>query len=151
MYADENLAEKPKKLEERGGAYYSEAAISLISAIYNNKNEIHTVNVLNEGTIANIPYDAVIEANCIVGRNGAKPLNIGIADRRIAGLINAVKAYEQLTIEAAVSGDYHKALMALCANPLVHEYADAKAILDEFLTAHSPYLDYVRKRGCIER
>ncbi|HML36360.1 MAG TPA: 6-phospho-beta-glucosidase [Bacillota bacterium] len=147
MYADENLAEKPKKLEERGGAYYSEAAISLISAIYNNKNEVHTVNVLNEGTIANVPYDAVIEANCLVGKSGAKPINIGKADIRIAGLINAVKAYEQLTIEAAVSGEYHKALMALCANPLVHEYADAKAILDEFLTAHSPYLDYVKKRG----
>lgn len=146
LYDDENLAEKPKLLEERGGAYYSEAAISLISAVYNNKNENHVVNVRNEGTISNLPYDAVIEANCIVGRSGAKPLNLGMADVRIAGLLNAVKAYEQLTIEAAVSGDYHKALMALCANPLVHEFSDAKAILDEFLTAHRPYLDYVRKR-----
>ena len=146
LYADVNLAKKPKLLEERGGAYYSEAAISLISAVYNNKNENHIVNVRNEGTISNLPYDAVIEANCIVGRSGAKPLNIGMADVRIAGLLNAVKAYEQLTIEAAVSGDYHKALMALCANPLIHEFSDAKAILDEFLTAHHPYLDYVRKR-----
>ena len=146
LYADVNLAEKPKLLEERGGAYYSEAAISLISAVYNNKNENHIVNVRNEGTISNLPYDAVIEANCIVGRSGAKPLNLGMAEVRIAGLLNAVKAYEQLTIEAAVSGDYHKALMALCANPLVHESSDAKAILDEFLTAHHPYLDYVRKR-----
>ncbi|MDF3002426.1 MAG: family 4 glycosyl hydrolase, alpha-galactosidase/6-phospho-beta-glucosidase [Bacillota bacterium] len=146
LYADVNLAEKPKLLEERGGAYYSEAAISLISAVYNNKNENHVVNVRNEGTISNLPFDAVIEANCIVGRSGAKPLNLGMADVRIAGLLNAVKAYEQLTIEAAVSGDYHKALMALSANPLIHEFSDAKAILDEFLTAHRPYLDYVRKR-----
>ncbi|MDF2656490.1 MAG: family 4 glycosyl hydrolase, alpha-galactosidase/6-phospho-beta-glucosidase [Bacillota bacterium] len=146
LYADENLAEKPKLLEERGGAYYSEAAISLISAVYNNKNENHIVNVTNEGTISNLPYDAVIEANCIVGRSGAKPLILGKADVRIAGLLNAVKAYEQLTIEAAVSGDYHTALMALCANPLVNEFSDTKAILNEFLAAHRPYLDYVRKR-----
>jgi 6-phospho-beta-glucosidase len=145
LYKDENLDVKPKELEGRGGAYYSDAAISLISAIYNDKNEIHTINVLNNGTITNVPSDAIIEANCIVGRNGAEPIHIGAANTKIAGLINYVKAYEKLTIKAAVSGSYDDALMAINANPLVNEYSDAKAILDELLIAHRPYLDYVKK------
>ena len=60
LYSDENLCEKPKELEKRGGAYYSEAAISLIDAIYNNKNEIHTVNLKNCGAIADLPYDCLL-------------------------------------------------------------------------------------------
>ncbi|EPR14036.1 6-phospho-beta-glucosidase [Ruminiclostridium papyrosolvens] len=145
LYKDEDLNVKPKELEGRGGAYYSDAAISLISAIHNDKNEIHTINVLNNGTITNVPSDAIIEANCIVGRNGAEPIHIGAADTKIAGLINYVKSYEKLTIKAAVSGSYYDALMAINANPLVNEYSDAKAILDELLIAHKPYLDYVKK------
>jgi 6-phospho-beta-glucosidase len=145
IYKDEKLDVKPKQLEERGGAYYSDAAISLISAIYNDKNEIHTVNIMNNGTITNVPANSIIEANCIVGRNGARPVHIGAADVKIAGLINYVKAYEQLTINAAVTGSYHDALMAINSNPLIIEYSDGKAILDEFLLAHSPYLDYIKK------
>lgn len=146
IYKNEDLDVKPKELEGRGGAYYSDAAVSLISAIYNDKNEIHTVNVLNNGTITNVPDNAVIEANCIIGRNGPRPIHIGAAPAKISGLINLVKAYEQLTVKAAVSGSYYDALTAINANPLITEYADGKAILDEFIEAHSPYLDYIKKQ-----
>ncbi len=146
IYKNNDLDVKPKELEGRGGAYYSDAAVSLISAIYNDKNEIHTVNVLNNGTITNVPDNAVIEANCIIGRNGPRPIHIGAAPTKISGLINLVKAYEQLTVKAAVSGSYYDALTAINANPLITEYADGKAILDEFIEAHSPYLDYIKKQ-----
>ncbi len=146
IYKNNDLDVKPKELEGRGGAYYSDAAVSLISAIYNDKNEIHTVNVLNNGTITNVPDNAVIEANCIIGRNGPRPIHIGAAPAKISGLINLVKAYEQLTVKAAVSGSYYDALTAINANPLITEYADGKAILDEFIEAHSPYLDYIKKQ-----
>ncbi len=146
IYKNTDLDVKPKELEGRGGAYYSDAAVSLISAIYNDKNEIHTVNVLNNGTITNVPDNAVIEANCIIGRNGPRPIHIGAAPTKISGLINLVKAYEQLTVKAAVSGSYYDALTAINANPLITEYADGKAILDEFIEAHSPYLDYIKKQ-----
>lgn len=147
LYRNEDLKEKPKELEKRGGAYYSEAAVSLISAIYNNKNEIHTVNVLNNGTIANIPDNAVIEANALIGKSGARPLNIGKAPVKIAGLINSVKSYEQLTIQAAVKKDYYTALMALNANPLIADASKAPKVLDELIEEHKPYLDYMRKNS----
>ncbi|MGR5489094.1 family 4 glycosyl hydrolase, partial [Vibrio alfacsensis] len=37
IYKDPTLDTKPKLLEERGGAYYSEAACELMSSIHNNK------------------------------------------------------------------------------------------------------------------
>jgi 6-phospho-beta-glucosidase len=51
-----------------------------------------------------------------------------------------VKAYEQLTVEAAVNGDYDKGLMALVNNPLVPDIKRAKAILDDILRINHDYL-----------
>ncbi|MTQ97609.1 6-phospho-beta-glucosidase [Pseudoflavonifractor sp. BIOML-A6] len=144
-YKSPHLCEKPKELEQRGGAYYSEAAISLIDAIYGDKGEIHTVNLQNRGTISNLPYNAVIEANAIIGAGGATPLVIGEMPTRVAGLVNEVKAYEQLAVKAAVEQDYDIALSAMLANPFINDYEVGKTILDELVEAHSPYLDYLKR------
>ncbi|PMJ99971.1 6-phospho-beta-glucosidase [Vibrio sp. 10N.261.55.A7] len=140
LYKDENLAEKPKQLEERGGAYYSDASLNLVDAIYNNKNSIHVVNVQNNGAINTLPNDAVIECSAVVGSWGAKPLSVGDLSPKISGLLHQVKAYEQMAIEAAVHGDKEQALMALATNPLVPDITRAKAILNDILRENSDYL-----------
>ncbi|MGF7058752.1 6-phospho-beta-glucosidase [Brassicibacter mesophilus] len=150
IYVDPLLNHKPKELEERGGAYYSDAAVSLISAIFNDKNEIHTVNVENNGTIPELPYESVIETNCIVNRNGAHPLNIGKLPDKISGLIRMIKDYEALTIKSSMQGDYHIALQALIVNPLVQSVDKAIKILDEILKVnrdfiYSSYSEYFKK------
>ncbi|MDN3682981.1 6-phospho-beta-glucosidase [Vibrio tapetis subsp. quintayensis] len=140
LYKNVNLAEKPKELEERGGAYYSDASLNLVDAIYNNRNGIHVVNVPNNGAINSLPDDAVIECSAVVGSWGAKPIAVGELSANISGLLHQVKAYEQLTIEAAVDGDYEKALIALSNNPLVPDINRAKAILDDILHENARYL-----------
>lgn len=144
IYADQKLHEKPKQLEQRGGAYYSEAAVSLIDAIYNDRMEVHTVNIQNRGAITGLDYDAVIETNALIGRRGAVPLTIGKIPVRISGLIQEVKAYEQLTAKAAVERSYTGALMALMSNPFMNDYATSKAMLDEMIAAHPGYLGDLR-------
>ncbi|MDR7865888.1 MAG: 6-phospho-beta-glucosidase [Sporomusaceae bacterium] len=139
-YRDENLAEKPPELDKRGGAYYSEAAVSLISAIHNDKRELHAVNTRNNGAIAGLPADAVVEVNCRVGQGGATPLPVGDLPADALRLVQQVKAYERLAIEAAVSGDRATALAALSANPLVPAAADAAGLLAEILDANRQYL-----------
>ena len=99
----------------------------------------------NHGTISNLPYNAVIEANAIIGAGGATPLAIGEMPTRVAGLVNEVKAYEQLAVRAAVEKSYDIALAAMLANPFINDYEVGKAILDELIEAHSPYLDYLKK------
>lgn len=140
LYQNESLAEKPEQLEKRGGAYYSDASLNLVDAIYNDLKTIHVVNVRNNGTIATLPNDAVIECSAVVGSWGARPLMVGELSPAVIGLIGQVKAYEQLTVEAAVFGDYDKGLMALANNPLVPDISKAKSIFDDILKTNHDYL-----------
>lgn len=138
-YKDVNLREKPAALAKRGGARYSMAAICLIDSIYNDTNDVQVVDVFNNGIIPQLPDDVVIEVNCRIGRNGAAPLASDVP-ASVLGLIGQVKAYEEYTIEAAITGDRNKALIALLNNPLIHDVRDAKGILNELLEAHRAYL-----------
>lgn len=138
-YKDVNLREKPAALAKRGGARYSMAAICLIDSIYNDTNDVQVVDVFNNGIIPQLPDDVVIEVNCRIGRNGAAPLASDVP-ASVLGLISQVKAYEEYTIEAAITGDRNKALIALLNNPLIHDVRDARGILNELLEAHRAYL-----------
>lgn len=144
-YKDPNLKKKPKELEKRGGAHYSTAAVSLASAIHNNKKELHIVNTRNGSTIPCLPADCAIETNCMVDGSGAHPLVIGDIPLEIRGLLQAVKSYEELTVRAAVLGSRRVALQALVAHPLVPSYATAKKLLDRILEANAEYLPQFNK------
>ncbi|WYQ41992.1 6-phospho-beta-glucosidase [Bacillus sp. FSL W7-1321] len=136
LYKDPDLDIKPPQLEKRGGAYYSDAACNLISSIYNDKGDVQTLNTRNEGAITNLPNDTVVEVNCVVTKQGPIPLAIGELPYSINGLIQQIKSFELVAIEAAVTGSYEKALLALCINPLITSDVKAKEILDEMLEAH---------------
>ncbi len=145
LYKDPNLAIKPPQLMLRGGAYYSDAACNLIASIYNNKMDIHTVNVRNNGAIADLPDNVAVEANAVVGKFGAKALNVGHMPKQVRGLLQLMKNFEELTIEAAVSGDYNLALRALSANPLVPTTKIAKAMLDDIIRENAEFLPQFAK------
>lgn len=140
LYKDEELREKPKQLEQRGGAYYSDVACNLIDSIYNDKRDIQTVNTLNNGSIASLPADSIVEVSCVITKNGPKPIAIGDLPIAVQGLVQQIKSFERTTIDAAVTGDYHTALLAMTINPLVPSDTIAKQILDEMLAAHKEYL-----------
>jgi 6-phospho-beta-glucosidase len=136
MYGDPNLTEKPKLLEQRGGAYYSKAAVSLISALTNGKKEIHIVNTRNRGAIPDLPQDVVVEVPCVIDATGATPQEAEPLPAEIRGLVQMVKAFEELTVEAGVEGDRRKALQALLVHPLVSSFQIAKSLLEALLEAH---------------
>ncbi|WP_252237309.1 6-phospho-beta-glucosidase [Clostridium sp. ZBS17] len=141
LYKNENLDVKPTQLEKRGGAYYSDAAVSLISAIYNDKKEIHTVNIKNNGIIKGIPNDAIIETNCLIDKRGATPLALtGDLEIKILGLIQSVKAYETLAVESAITGDKNTAIMALTNNPLISSIDKSIKLVNELIEINKCYL-----------
>ncbi|MGN7175183.1 6-phospho-beta-glucosidase [Cytobacillus sp. SAFR-174] len=140
LYQNPDLAEKPPQLEKRGGAYYSDAACRLIHSIYTDKRDIQPVNTLNNGAIAGLPSDSAVEVSCIITKDGPKPIAVGELPIAVRGLVQAIKSFERVTIEAALTGDYNTALLALTINPLVSSDKIAKKILDEMLEAHRSYL-----------
>ncbi|SHN34804.1 6-phospho-beta-glucosidase [Gracilibacillus kekensis] len=147
IYSNKDLNVKPKQLEERGGAFYSDVACSLIDSIYNNKGDIQTVNACNNGAIADLPNDSVIEVNCFITKNGPKPIAIGSLPPQIKGDILQMKAFEELVILASISGDYNLAYQAFIANPLIKDERKIKSLLDELLCAHKEYLPQFNKGG----
>lgn len=147
LYRDETLDTKPEILNKRGGALYSEAAVSLIDAIENDKNEIHVVDVKNNGTYSFLDKNDVVETKCLINKNGATPLPLrDFNDTYMIGLMQAVKAYEKLTVEAAITGDYNKALAALMINPIIGDYWNSKAMLNELLEANKEFLPQFFKK-----
>jgi len=140
LYSAPELKEKPKVLEQRGGAWYSDVAVALISAIANHKNEVHIVNVTNRGALKGLPDEAVVEVPALVNRSGAHPLVIGEMPLAVRGLVQAVKAYEELTVEAAVTGSRQTALLALVAHPLVPTADVAMQLMARILEANRAYL-----------
>jgi len=141
QYKNPDLAIKPKELAHRGGALYSTAAVSVVDAIENYKNEYHVVNVKNSGSLPFMEDDDVVEIKCLVNRNGAAPVAVSKPQNLyIRGMMRAVKAYEKLTVSAAVNGSRADALAALMVHPLIGDYVRAKAVLDDMLAANAEFL-----------
>lgn len=140
LYKDPDLAVKPPQLEERGGAYYSDAAVRLISSIYNDKRDIQPVNTINNGAIASIPDDSAVEVSCVITKEGPRPIVHGDLPVAVRGLVQQIKSFERVGAEAAVTGSYDTALLAMTINPLVPSDKIGKAILDEMLEAHKEHL-----------
>jgi len=141
LYKDPELAVKPKALEQRGGAYYSDAACEVINAIYNDKQVEHYVNVPHHGQIDNIPADWSVEMTCILGRDGAKPHpRLTHFDEKALGLIYTIKGFEIAASQAAVSGELNDVLLALNLSPLIHFDMDAEKLARDMLIAHQKWL-----------
>lgn len=140
IYQDTRLQEKPKKLEERGGAYYSDVACGLMDSIYNDKQDIQTVNTFNKGAIPDLPDNVVIETNCVITNSGPKTIPVGPLPEIIKGLILQMKTFEDLVIRASLTGSYYDAYKALMINPLVADENLSKLVLDELIDAHQAYL-----------
>ncbi|HEX4501343.1 MAG TPA: 6-phospho-beta-glucosidase [Scandinavium sp.] len=140
-YKDPELHVKPPELDERGGAYYSDAACEVINAIYNDKQTEHYINIPHHGHIDNIPADWTVEMTCLLGRNGFTPHpRVRHFDDNVLGLIHTVKAFEITAARAALSGQFDDALLALTLNPLVDSDHDAAQLVRELLLAHQAHL-----------
>jgi 6-phospho-beta-glucosidase len=142
QYADPALKEKPALLEQRGGGGYADTAFAAMRAIYQNSGERQVLQVLNQDAIDGLPADASVEVPCILDEKGPRPLHMGKIPLPIRGLIQAVKGYESLTVEAAVTGSKRAALQALMAHPLVSDWETAQPLLDELLIANQPWIPW---------
>jgi 6-phospho-beta-glucosidase len=144
-YRDPALDTKPALLGQRGGAFYSEAAVGLIAALHGlDPDGVHAVNIRNSGTLPFLPDDAVIEVSGRVGADGAAALPVGPLPPDMAGLIGAVAGYEQLAVDAALHGGRQRVYRALLAHPLVGQHEYAEALTDRLLAANAQHLAWAR-------
>lgn len=139
-YADPNLAEKPEELGKRGGAHYSTAAFHLVDAIENDTGSRQVVCCRNNGAIPTFDRDVAVEVSAWIGANGATAIPQHAPEPAIRGLMQQIKAYESLTVEAAVTGDRETAFQALLSHPLTPNANGCRALLDDLLETNRPHL-----------
>jgi 6-phospho-beta-glucosidase len=142
MYADPALDTKPALLEQRGGAYYSEAAVALLASLAGDRRDTQVVNLRNHGTLPFLPDDAVIEVPAVIGADGPRAVPLAPVDPLLRGLIAHVSAYEELAVAAAIHGGRHRVLAALLAHPLTGQFGKASALTGRLLSENAAYLPW---------
>jgi 6-phospho-beta-glucosidase len=141
LYRDPSLDEKPALLEQRGGAFYSEAATGLAASLAAGSGEVHVVDVRNDGTLAGLADDDAVEVPARVGASGPAPLPQARLAPELLGLVQHVAAYERLTAEAAVTRDLETARKALLSHPLIGQWSLSVDLLERLIAAgHLPTL-----------
>ena len=147
LYRDPSLTTKPKLLEQRGGAYYSEAATQLIASLSTGDGDAQVVDVRNEGTIAGLADDDVVELPASIEAQGPAPLPQAPLAPELLGLVQHVAAYERLAVSAAVTGDRVQVHKALLAHPLIGQLPQADELVDLLLTSGAEYLPQFRQEA----
>jgi 6-phospho-beta-glucosidase len=147
MYRDPELSSKPRLLERRGGAFYSEAALGLLAALVSGTGAIHVVDLRSGGAVPGLADDDVVEITARIGRDGAEPLPQAPLAAELLGLVQHVAAYERLTVEAALAGDRSLAVNALLTHPLIGQLELAEKLVDRLLASSGDYLPRFAARG----
>lgn len=144
MYRDPALTTKPALLEQRGGAYYSEAAVALLGSLLGGPAAagVHVVNVENRGQLPFLADDAVIEVPCDVVDGVVSPRATAPLEPLFAGLVAHVSAYEDLALQAAIHGGRDRVYAALLAHPLVGQAALADGLTDRLLARNAAFLPW---------
>jgi 6-phospho-beta-glucosidase len=130
LYRDPSLDVKPALLEQRGGAFYSEAAAGLVRSLAYDIPAVHEVDLRNEGVLPGLAADDVVEVPARVESGQIVPLEQAPLAPELLGLVQHVAAYERLTAEAAVTRDPVTAKKALLTHPLIAQYELSEELLE---------------------
>ena len=140
-YKDPQLTEKPEELARRGGAHYSTAACGLMRALHNDARVHQTVIAPNEGQLEDLPDGAAIEVTARITKDGPVPVRIGRLPLAVRGLVQQMKAFEQMLADAIYERDLQKALSAWHVHPLSFSIRRGEQVFKELREAHRAYLD----------
>jgi len=118
---------------------YSGVALDLIEGLSSEKGAVLLLNVPNRSAVPGMAEEDVVEVTCFVRNGVVRPFALGAIPDHALGLMKSVKAYERLTIQAAMERSYSLALKALAIHPLVPSFEVARSILDDYIEQHGDY------------
>lgn len=144
LYGDPAVDTKPEQLSQRGGAFYSEAAVDLIASLTGDRGDVQVVNLRNDGALPFLPDDHVIEVPATVDARGVTALPVDPLPADHAALIAHVAGYERLALEAAVHGGRDRVLRAMLAHPLVGQYDKAEKLTDLLIAHNREHLEWAK-------
>jgi 6-phospho-beta-glucosidase len=119
---------------EDGG--YQQVALNIMAALTTGAPSTMILNVRNGSTVPGLPAEAVVEVPCTVDGDGVHPHSIAPVGGHMLGLMQSVKAVEQLTIAAVVEHAPDLAWKAFSCHPLVDSVTVGKELLTRYRVAH---------------
>jgi len=141
--ADTSLQLRSERRAQGGG--HGDLAVGVISALAADLDETFIVNVPNDGAVANLPADAIVEVPARLDRHGVHPYAMGSLPKALLGFQQALVLSQQLSVDAALSGSRDQLLQAIVAHPLVNSLDRARACMDELLEAQAEWLPQFQK------
>lgn len=132
--------EASRILSSKGGAQYYLPVLQAIHAIVNNSGDVIVADVRNGSTLPELPPDVCVEVPARIYYDRTEALPIGAMPLSVRGLVQSVKAYEELTIQAALTGSKEIAIEALMANPLVGSFSKADRFFQKVLENERTYI-----------
>ncbi|MEJ2706379.1 MAG: hypothetical protein P8074_02080 [Anaerolineales bacterium] len=127
-------------LSNKGGAQYYLPVLQVIDSMIHDRGDIVVVDTLNGDSMPDLPPEACVEVPSRIYHDRIEPLSVGPMPLTVRSLVQAVKTYEQLTIQAALAGDHQAALAALMAHPLVGSLSKAQPFLQQMLENERDFL-----------
>ena len=142
MYADPGLDKKPELLGQRGGAFYSEAAVALLASLLGDTGDVQVVNLRNDGTFGFLADEAVIEVPAVIGAGGPVPVPTAPLSPLLRGLVAHMSAYEEVAVDAARRGGRQRVRSALLAHPLIGQYDLAEKMAGRLIAENARFLSW---------
>ncbi|WP_182104236.1 6-phospho-alpha-glucosidase [Niallia taxi] len=149
---EKTLFETVEKFEETGILEDSFAVgvhgtfiVDVTVSIAQNLGKRYVVMTENNGTIPNLPADAMIEVPAFITADGPKPEFVGDIPYFYKAMIEQQLASEKILVEAIIEGSYEKALQAFTLNKTLPSAKVAKAVLDDLIAANKDFWPTLNK------
>lgn len=140
--ADQQFESLFMEVDPEEGEGYAGVALDIMEALVTGNPLYTALNIPNHGAIAGMSPDDVVELSCMVDTNGPHPQPIGDVPDSQRMLMQAIKHYERLTVQAVNLRSRKTAIRALMAHPLVLSYSRASLLVDEYLAAHAKFVGH---------
>ena len=115
---------------------YAGVALGCVEALATDTPHYTGLNVPNNGAIAGMRDDDVVEVACWIDGSGIRPIHIGEVPESQYLLMRDVKRYERLASQAILQRSKELGYEALAAHPLVGSWPLAKKLVNDYLVAH---------------
>jgi 6-phospho-beta-glucosidase len=133
-----------------GATGYHRIAVDTITALTSSGPHSIILNVTNRGSIEGMARDDIVEVPCLVDHSGPHPLAVGTIPDSVRGLLLTVKHFERLTVQAAVTGRWDTAVLALTMNPIVTSWDLARNFLEQLAGQDTGYFASFRRRDILQ-